>query len=138
MCLRRRFKGVKDFSVNAGAKELILDLEERCCIRQLTLHIGMNSSTGTYQTRVIIKIDEDEILNKNLSEIYVMFSAYKTSADSNRPVQTLLYDNTNKNYAYIFLDLGRVERRFALFIENKDTSNPAIVHAGVVYDILED
>ncbi|RKX61433.1 MAG: hypothetical protein DRP29_00245 [Thermodesulfobacteriota bacterium] len=138
MCLRRRFKKNEDVTIAAGAKELVMDLEERCCIRQLALDINMDDTTGTNQTRVIIKIDEDEVLNESISNLCAKYNAWATTSATSRPFTCTKYDDSAKRYQMIFLDLGRVERRFALFIENKDTSNPAIVQAGVIYDILED
>jgi len=138
MCLRRRFRVNSNTSVAPGAKELILDLEERCCIRQLTLIYDGNDTTGTFNCRLIIKIDEDTVLNETLKNIYTKFGALTYCAHANRPYQTLQHDGSSKLHKSVFLDLGRVERRFAIFFENKDTSNPAYVHCGVIYDILED
>jgi len=138
MCLRRRFKGVRNIKVEAGAKELILDLEERCCIRQLTFKTNMDDTTGTDESKVIIKIDEDEVLNESLANLWGKFAVNVTTAYRAAPFQFLKYDNTAKDYAFMILDLGRVERRFAIFFENKDTSNAAWLHCGVIYDILED
>ena len=138
MCLRRRFKVNSNTSVAPGAKELILDLEERCCIRQLSLIYDGNDTTGTFNCRLIIKIDEDTVLNETLYNIYTKFGAWTYCAHANRPYQALQHDDSSKVHKSVFLDLGRVERRFAVFFENKDTSNPATVHCGVIYDILED
>ena len=138
MCLRRRFKKNINDSVAAGTRELVLDLEERCCIRQLSLYVNMDDSTGTNESRWIIKIDEDEILNESCLNLHAHYAGWKISADASRPFQTFSYDDTAKTYGFIFLDLGRVERRFAVFFENKDTSNDAGVRVGVIYDILED
>jgi len=138
MCLRRRFKRNEDTTVAPGAKELVLDLEERCCIRQLVIEVIMNSSTGTYTSKINIKIDEDEVLNSNIWDLSAFYNAWATSASASRPFQFVKFDDTNKRYSMIFLDLGRVERRFAVFFENKDTTNPATVRVGVIYDILED
>jgi len=138
MCLRRRFKKNEDITVAAGAKELVLDLEERCCIKQLGLNIVMDSSTGDYTSRVIIKVDEDEVLNEQLDILADYYNAWATSTSASRYFQCTQFDMTNKVFRFIFLDLGRVERRFAVFFENKDTSNPAYVRVGVIYDILED
>ena len=138
MCLRRRFKGVNNFEIEAGAKELVLDLEERCCIRQLTFVAIMDSTTGTRDSRVIIKIDEDEVLNESLYTLWDKFAGDYATPYRAAPFQYLKHDTTNKIFSFLILDLGRVERRFAIFFENKDTSNPAYVHCGVIYDILED
>ena len=138
MCLRRRFKNPGLVQVSAGARELILDLEERSCIVLVSLHCLMDSSTGTNQSRWIIKIDEDEVLNETCESIYKNYCAIRVSEHANRPIQTIYYSDTEKQYRFILLDLGRVERRFAVFFENKDTSNTATVRVGVIYDILED
>jgi len=138
MCLRRRFKRNEEATVAAGAKELVLDLEERCCIRQLAVSVDMDDTTGTDDSRLIIKVDEDEVLNESLYYLQRFYNTWATSAHSNRPFQYTAWDATNKIYKMIFIDLGRVERRFAVFFENKDTSNTAIVDVGVIYDILED
>ena len=138
MCLRRRFKNTGLVIIPPGARKLILDLEEKCCINMLSVHCLMDSTTGTNQSRWIIKIDEDEVLNETCEIIYKHYCALRVTEHASRPVQTLLYDDTNKQYRFIFLDLGRVERRFAVFFENKDTTNEASVRVGVVYDILED
>ena len=138
MCLRRRFKKNINDSVAAGTRELVLDLEERCCIRQLSLYVNMNDSTGTNQSRWIIKIDEDEILNESCQGLYASYSGWAAAATADRPFQTVKFDDTAKIYGFVFLDFGRVERRFAVFFENKDTSNIAFVRVGVIYDILED
>ena len=138
MCLRRRFKRNEDTTVAPGAKELVLDLEERCCIRQLTIDVIMNSSTGTCASKINIKIDEDEVLNENIWDLSAFYNAWASSPSASRPFQFTQFDDTNKKYRMIFLDFGRVERRFAVFFENKDTSNSATVRVGVIYDILED
>ena len=138
MCLRRRFKKGINTTVAAGSKELVLDLEEKCCIRQLSLHANMDDTTGTSESKWIIKIDEDEVLNETINNIHAFFCSYTVTNQASRPIQTLYYDDTGKQYRFIILDLGRVERRFAVFFENKDTSNPAGVKVGVIYDILED
>jgi len=138
MCLKRRFKKNEDSTVAAGAKELVLDLEERCCIRQLAIDVIMNSSTGTCTSRINIKIDEDEVLNESIWILSAFYNVWATSVSASRPFQFVKFDDTNKRYSMIFLDLGRVERRFAVFFKNKDTSNSATVRASVIYDILED
>ena len=138
MCLRRRFKKNENTSVAAGAKELVLDLEERCCIRQLTVVIDMNDTTGTTKSRLILKVDEDTILNENIWTLRWYYTGVPVAADASRPINLLTYDTSGKRFDFVFLDLGRVERRFAIFFENKDTSNPATVYCGVIYDILED
>ena len=138
MCLRRRFKRNENIYVAAGAKELVLDLEERCCIRQLNLWVNMDNTTGTNQSRWIIKVDEDEVLNESIVNLHSHFSGWVIASNASRPLQTTNYSDTEKTYGFNFLDLGRVERRFAVFFENKDTSNSAAVRVGVIYDILED
>jgi len=138
MCLRRRFKKNENTTVAAGAKELVLDLEQRCCIRQLSFQVDMNDTTGTKKSRIIFKIDEDEILNESIENLLVFYNAFWKTPQSSRPFQVIGWDDSTKNYSLIFLDLGRVERRFAVFFENKDTSNSANVRVGVIYDILED
>jgi len=138
MCLRRRFKRNENVIVTAGAKELVLDLEERCCIRQVAVNIDMNDTTGTTESRLIIKVDEDEVLNESLYYLQKFYNVWASSAHSNRPFQYTAWDATNKIYRMIFIDLGRVERRFAVFFENHDTTNKAEVNVGVIYDILED
>jgi len=136
--LRRRFKKDKNNYVAAGAKELVLDLEEKCCIKQLSLHADMNDTTGTNQSRWIIKIDEDEVLNESIYSLYANYSVYTVASYASRPIQPVFYSDTKKQYRFILLDLGRVERRFAVFFETKDTSKSAYVRVGVIYDILED
>ena len=138
MCLRRRFKKNVNTTVAPGAKELLLDLEERCCIRQLTYIYDGNDSTGTFDCRLIIKIDEDEVLNETLNSIYTHWGGWVYATNASRPYQSFKQDSTSKMHIGCFLDLGRVERRFAVFFENKDTTNPARVYVGVIYDILED
>ena len=138
MCLRRRFRVNSNTSVAPGAKELILDLEERCCIRQLSLYVNMDDTTGTNKSRWIIKIDEDEILNESICSLYEFYTGYMVETGATRPFQVVTFDNSAKLYRLIFHDLGRVDRRFAVFFENKDTSNVASVRVGVIYDILED
>ena len=138
MCLRRRFKRIKRLSVPPGSKVLALDLEVRCCIKQLSIEANMDDTTGTENSKWIIKIDEDEILNESIHEIHANYCLWQITSQATRPIQTVVWNATEKWYGFIFLDLGRVERRFAVFFENKDTSNPAYVRVGVIYDILED
>jgi len=138
MCLRRRFKKNENTSVAAGAKELVLDLEERCCIRQLTVVIDMDNTTGTTKSRLILKVDEDTILNEDIWTLRWHYTGVPVAENASRPINLLTYDTSQKRFDFAFLDLGRVERRFAVFFENKDTTNPASVRVGVIYDILED
>jgi len=138
MCFRRRFKKALNTTVAAGSKELVLDLEERCCVRQLVLGVDMDDSTGTNQSRWIIKVDEDEVLNESIVNMYYHLSGYGANSAASRYFNATQYTDTSKAYTFVILDLGRVERRFAVFFENKDTSNSATVYCGVIYDILED
>ena len=138
MCLRRRFKKGINTTVAAGSKELLLDLEEKCCIRQFIIYIDMNDSTGTKNSKLIIKIDEDEILNESIADLVASYGMWSADKYSNRPFQMISYDDSTKIYRFLFLDLGRVERRFAVFFENKDTTNSVYVKTSVIYDILED
>jgi len=138
MCLRRRFKRCEDIYVAPGAKELVLDLEERCCIKQVALYVNMDDSTGTAYSKWIIKIDEDEVLNEAINNLFAYYCGYVATENSSRPLQFVEKNDTAKVYTIILLDLGRVERRFAVFFKNEDTSNTASVRVGVIYDILED
>jgi len=138
MCFRRRFKKALNTTVAAGSKELVLDLEERCCVRQLVLGVDMDDSTGTNKSRWIIKVDEDEVLNESIADMYYYLSGYGANSAASRYFNATQYTDNYKNYTFVILDLGRVDRRLAIFFKNKDTSNPATVYCGVIYDILED
>jgi len=138
MYLKCRLKKNLNEKVAPGAKELVFELEQKCYIKQLAIAIFMNNTTGTHDSRLIIKIDEDEVLNEDLRLLRLHYCGGITSPNLHNFLECVRYDDTNKNYSFIFTNFSRVDRRLAIFFENKDTTNTAWVHIGVIYDILED
>ena len=136
-CPKRRYHPGIEKTVNAGSKELVFSYKGSACVRQLGLYYDGNNSTGTYNCKLIIRVDGATILDMSMHDIVYRFCTNVVSAYSDRPLICTRWDNTNKIYCFIFHDLGYVRDNLEVWFENVDTSNSCVVRVGMVYDVLE-
>ncbi|RLF84692.1 hypothetical protein DRN34_05320 [Thermococci archaeon] len=138
MFWRRRFYKSPINSIPAGGKKCLIRHKGKINVRQLTVRYDGDDTTGSPYSKIVIRIDGEQIINDTIREIYKDLCGWLAGQHLNAPIVMRQYNSTNKVFCLMFLDLGTVKENIEVWLENADTSNSANVAAGMVYDVYEE
>jgi len=107
-------------------------------VRQLTIRYNGNDTTGSNLCVITIIIDGEEIINDTIKNLARFFAGWTTSNELTAPFVLRKYSDTEKDYIFMFLDLGTVKENIEIWFENVDVTNAATTYGGMVYDVYEE
>ena len=131
---RRYFEKSTNTSVAAGAKEVVFSKTFVGKLKEFTFLYDGDDSTGTMSSKVYITIDSITVMNGfSFSNLYDYFSGGSTSDGG--IIKCTLFNNTSKKYGFKICCDCNVANGVVIEIENADTTNPATVTSGLIYDV---